>query len=341
MWKEGNIPALVKEGQAIQSKLSSGLRKKHRERLAKTFSKFMKQGKVKAAMRLLSESEASVLSISEMVESSNGETRTVLEELKAKHPPKREADPSTVISELEQEFHPVVFESIDVNSIRKAFLKTTGGAGPSGTDAAFWKRLCTSFAHASNDLCASLALLAKKISTAYVDPKGLSCLTASRLIALDKMPGVRPIGIEEVVRRAISKAIVGAIQDEIKQVAGCSQLCAGMEAGCEVGVHAMRKIFDNPSCEAVLFADATNAFNCLNRQAALINIQALCPALAIPLINTYRQDPSLFIEGECLMSCEGTTQGDPLATSMYSIGILPVIRQLNRVAHQLGWGKSC
>ena len=172
----------------------------------------------------------------------------------------------------------MVFESIDDNSICKAFLKTTGGAGPSGTDAAFWKRLCTSFVHASNDLCASLALLAKKISTTYVDPEGLSCLTTSRLIALDKMPGVRPIGIGEVVTRAISKAIVGAIQDENKQTAGCSQLCAGMEAGCEVGVHAMRKSFGNPSCEAVLFADATNAFNCLNRRAALINIQALCPA---------------------------------------------------------------
>ena len=122
----------------------------------------------------------------------------------------------------------------------------TGGAGPSGTNAAFWKCLCTSFAHASNDLCASLALLAKKISTTYVNPEGLSCLTASRLIALDKMPGVRPIGIGEVVRRAISKAIVGAIQDEIKQVAGCNQLCAGMEAGCEVGVHAMRKILITP-----------------------------------------------------------------------------------------------
>ena len=88
LWKEGNIPAFGKEGQAIQSKLSSAPHEKQRECLAKTFSKLMKQGKVKAAMRLLSESEASVLSISEIVESSNGETRTVLEELKAKHPPK-------------------------------------------------------------------------------------------------------------------------------------------------------------------------------------------------------------------------------------------------------------
>ena len=155
------------------------------------------------------------------------------------------------------------------------------------------------------------------------------------LIALDKMPGIRPIGIGEVVRRAINKAIVSIIQDEITQVAGYTQLCAGLEAGSEVGVHSMRKIFNDTSCEAILIADASNAFNRLNPQAALLNIQALCPALAVPLINTYRQDPSLFIEGECLFSSEGTTQGDPLATSMYALGILPLTRQLDHLAHQL------
>ena len=51
LWKEGNIPALVKEGQAFQSKLSSAPHKKQRECRAKTFSKLMKQGKVKAAMK--------------------------------------------------------------------------------------------------------------------------------------------------------------------------------------------------------------------------------------------------------------------------------------------------
>ena len=65
----------------------------------------------------------------------------------------------------------------------------------------------------------------------------------------------------------------------------------------------MRKHFDDPSCEAVLVADASNAFNLLNRRAALLNIQALCPALAVRLINTYRQDPSLFIEDEGATSC--------------------------------------
>ena len=74
----------------------------------------MKRGKVKAAMRLLSSSEASILSVHDKVSTTNIEgTRTVLDELKAKHPLRNEANPDAVLSEPERDFHPVVFECID------------------------------------------------------------------------------------------------------------------------------------------------------------------------------------------------------------------------------------
>ena len=53
------------------------------------------------------------------------------------------------------------------------------------------------------------------------------------------------------------------------QAAGPLQLCAGQPSGCEAAIHAMRAVFDPPDGEAVLQVDATNAFNCLNRQVAL------------------------------------------------------------------------
>ena len=139
----------------------------------------------------------------------------------------------------------------------------------------------------SDDLCTSLALVAKKIATTYVDPKGLGGFLACRLIALNKMPGVRPIGIGEVSRRIVNKAIISIIYDEIKQVAGTTQLCAGLEAGCEIGIHSMRALFEESTTEGALFVDASNAFNLLNRQTALLNIHSLCPALAVVLTNTY------------------------------------------------------
>ena len=93
-------------------------------------------------------------------------------------------------------------------------------------------------------------------------------------------------------------------------------------------MHAMRAIYDDPSTEAVLLVDASNAFNNLNRQVALHNIQTLCPSLSTVLINTYCEDVPLFIDNHCIYSSEGTTQEDPLAMAMYSIGITPLIKDL-------------
>ena len=87
-------------------------------------------------------------------------------------------------------------------------------------------------------------------------------------------------------------------------------------------------MFSSDESQAVLLVDATNAFNSLNRQVALQNIAKICPSLSTTLINTYRDDICLFIDGETLLSQEGTTQGDPLAMAMYAIAITPLIDHL-------------
>ena len=60
----------------------------------------------------------------------------------------------------------------------------------------------------------------------------------------------------------------------------------------------MCSIFDADEMDAVLLIDASNAFNALNRAAALHNIRVLCPTLATYMINTYRQPARLFIKGD-------------------------------------------
>jgi len=80
--------------------------------------------------------------------------------------------------------------------------------------------------------------------------------------------------------------------------------------------------------EAALFVDASNAFNSLNRQVMLHNIQCLCPSLASISINCYRSDVPLYIDGETLFSQEGTTQGDPLAMPLYALDVVPLISKL-------------
>ena len=81
----------------------------------------------------------------------------------------------------------------------------------------------------------------------------------------------------------------------------------------------MRAIYDDPKTQALLLVDAQNAFNVLNRQAALRNIRWIFPSIATILINIYRDPAQLFVGGQMLLSCEGTTQGDPLAMAMYGL----------------------
>ena len=99
----------------------------------------------------------------------------------------------------------------------------------------------------------------------------------------------------------------------------------GQQAGCEAAehVHAMSSLYDSQTTEAILLVDANNAFNSLNREVALRNIQHLCPSRSVVLINTYHEDINLFVNCVTLLSAEGTTQCDLLAMAMYGIGILP------------------
>lgn len=101
----------------------------------------------------------------------------------------------------------------------------------------------------------------------------------------------------------------------------------------------MRNIFDADETDAVLLVDASNAFNALNRAAALHNVRISCPTIATYAINTYRLPARLFIlGGKELTSAEGTTQGDPLAMSLYAISVQPLISilQNSSESRQLG-----
>ena len=49
-------------------------------------------------------------------------------------------------------------------------------------------------------------------------------------------------------------------------------VCAGLEGGCEAAVRTMCDIFSHEDTEGILLIHAANAFNNLNRKAALHNI---------------------------------------------------------------------
>ena len=217
----------------------------------------------------------------------------VISDLKAKHPEGVEADESVLLTGDVPFVDPVMFENLNENTIAKAALKTRGAAGPSGQDADGWRRI----------------LVSKNFGK-----QGLEPYIACRLIPLDKNPGVRPIGIGEVLRRIIGKAVISIIKPDILESAGSLQLCAGLPSGCEAAVHALTEIYAKDSSDAILLVDASNAFNALNRKALLHNIRYICPPMATYIRNCYGMSSRLFITGgREIASTEGTTQGDPFA----------------------------
>ena len=332
-WKDGDIQSLLNEGLAVQKRLPKGTPRKVSDNVARTFANLMFSGKTHAALQLLSKNgRGGILHLDESVDN-NGSLQSVKDILKSKHPSSQPSTPDSKISGVPPEVHSVIFDPIDSSLIRSTALRVHGAAGPSGLDAYDWRRLCTSFQSASTTLCQALALSAKRLCTVNINPTALSPLLACRLIALDKCPGVRPIGIGNTARRILAKAILHTIKGDVQDAAGSRQLCAGQMAGVEAAVHAVRECFLQDATEAALLVDATNAFNSLN--TALHNIQFTCPALATVLQNTYRAPSDLFIDGEAILSQEGTTQGDPLAMPMYAMATLPLIERLPQSATQV------
>ncbi|CAM1296179.1 Uncharacterised protein r2_g545 [Pycnogonum litorale] len=286
----------------------------------------MTHGKVRDALRLLKEGEsAGVLDLNLEFDG-----KTILDILRDKHPSRSSLKDSALVDPNQKipPSHVTEFEAIDGSMIRRIVLRQNGSGGPSGIDSACWRHFCTGYKSYSQDLCISIAMVARRLASCSVDPKGIVALTSCRLVPLDKNPGVRPIGICEVLRRIISKSILSVVSYHITCITKVKQLCTGIESGCEAAVHAINASYINDA-HGVLLVDASNAFNSLNRNTALVNISRLCPIFATTVKNMYLGEAPLCVGGEILKSSEGTTQGDPLSMPIYALATTPLIDRIN------------
>ena len=256
-----------------------------------------------------------------------------MKQLTDKHPQAQQAKSGSVLFGPVEDVPAILYQQINGEMVREAALRTKGSCGPSGVDANGFKRIlaCKCFKKSSTNLCDSLATLARRLCTEFVDPLTIEPILASRLIPLDKGNGdVRPIGVGEVIRRIIGKCVTKVTKQDIIEANGSLQVCAGQKSGSEAAIHAMHSIFEADNTDAVLLIDASNAFNSLNRAAALHNVRILCPTIATYAINTYREPARLIIiGGKEIRSEEGTTQGDPLAMCLYAVSLQPLIARLN------------
>lgn len=212
--------------------------------------------------------------------------KTVRDVLLEKHPKAAPLEEEAKLDGEPQPIHAVYFDGLDADLLKRITMQCHGSAGPSGLDSAAWRRMCTCYKGASSHLCTTLASFAHLLATTVLSPDALAPFLVCRPIALDKNPGVRPIGVCEVLRRIVSKAILRIAAPDVEDACGFLQKCSGMPAGIESAVHAMQQLYDKQETEGILLVDATNAFNSLNRQAALHNVRRLCPAMATVVTKT-------------------------------------------------------
>ena len=327
-WKRGDFLELLREAQTIQGRMKASIPSKNMEATSRKFASLMKNGKLTAAVKLLTNTmEGGVLPLSE-------ETMTLL---RAKHPAPGELEEEAIVQIDPLPSHPVIFDEINGDSVKAAALKTHGGAGPSGLDADGWRHILASrsFGQASEDFRNEFACAIRKLCTEFVavteDIYGcatsdIEAFLACRLIPLDKNPGLRPIGVGEVLRRIAGKVFMAVVKGDVQESVGSLQVCAGQAGGCEAAIHAMRSIYESDDSDCVLLIDAANAFNSMNRSAMLKNIERICPAAYIYAYNCYAAHARLFVlGGKEIRSMEGTTQGDPPSMAFYAIGLLPLI----------------
>ena len=167
------------------------------------------------------------------------------------------------------------FEEVEINGghVLRVARMIQGGAGPGGCDATHWQDVLVRFGAHSGRLREAVTSLCRKLANSVVPWSTVQALMSSRLIALDKCPGVRPVGVGEMLRRVVGKVVCMVTKSDAEVVCGVDQLCAGLGAGIEGAVHALHDLFDvnGKNGWGVLMVDARNAFNSLNRIAALWN----------------------------------------------------------------------
>ena len=168
----------------------------------------------------------------------------------------------------------------------------------------------------SNSHCQTSMLLC----SLWSDCSSLKSFLACILIALNKNPEVRCIGVGEV---NVGKSH-NDDQKDVMKAAGSWKVCARQGASVEAAIH---KAYQN--VEAVLLIDDENVFNAINRKAMIRNISVIYPIISNCANNCYNTPAhQSIIAGSQILPKEGTAQGHQTVVVAYALGVTSLIHHL-------------
>lgn len=258
------------------------------EELAKAYASICNRYSLSKAIRFITDRDGGrVLSPTDVV---NPVDNTMVEDvLLDKRPPLRDMKSSSLkeypsVPEIPE----VVITDGDVEEVAK---KLSGSAGLVGFDSSMMQNILLQHGGASAKLRQSVAKLATWISNENVFWVAYRGLMMCRELALDKMPGVCPLGIGDILRRLIATCVLRVMVDQAVGACGTDNLCSGLKLGCEGGIHSMSALWDDLSKDdggGFLIGDGNNSFNELSRFQMLWMIRHKWPTGAWFAFNCYK-----------------------------------------------------
>ena len=252
LWEKGEILSLIKAvedaGQtgradgAARPMGANGIDESVARRYASTFL----NGKHRQAVRNVTDRGQGGLYKPSDRDSKTGEP--VIDVLRSKFPQARipMEDGSDLMFQIPDDFekeNAAAFIYVAEDTIQERASKLHGAAGPSGVDAIMLKAWLTRHGCASQALRTELAKWAEMLATLPPTYSKIRALNHTRLLAVDKEPGVRPIGCGEIWMRLFAGVILDQCKERARQACNNVQLCAGLQAGIEGATHAMLEVW--------------------------------------------------------------------------------------------------
>jgi hypothetical protein len=367
-WEQGRHAALVADAEALGKGKAGGHPPADADSLARAFNGKVLGGRMRVAVRKVTDRGGGGVLLPDDTDAKSG--LKVIEVLRSKHPDLRVpdlADPEHTAFEPYPHLPEPLPLDITAEHVEEVAGRLSGAAGPSGTDSVDLRNWLLRFGAESEGLRAELAAWAEWLANSHPPFAAYRAMMACRLVALDKQPGVRPVGIGEIYRRLLAKLVLAVAGDQATTACGSLNLCAGLAAGIEGAVHAVSQRWDAaagrqadlvasaedasagpatqplameadppeeaPQPEALLLVEARNGFNELSRLSMLWTVRHRWAAGARFAFNSYRHAATLVLRRrgqDCvkILSQEGVTQGDPLSMVLYGVALLPLAENL-------------
>ena len=209
---------LVKDTmQSCEEYLTVAQRGETAEHRAQTYQSLVLRGKLRTEVRWITETEtARVIQPGDKCKKMGDR---VMEVLRTKHPEARTPTAASLDSYLGR---PLELTPVDIteDTVTEVSRRLSAGPGPGGTDSVSLQHWLLKSGAANTDLRLIVGDFVEWLGNGRPPWAAYRALMRSRLIALDKQPGIRPVGVGETWRRMMAKCILRMAGPESKATFG-------------------------------------------------------------------------------------------------------------------------